>query len=238
MRRNIQWSRRRFPDVSEGPLRDHPISLVASGPSARAAPLDGVTMAVNGSLGLFTAQGQQPTFWAGCDPQAHMADFLRDPPPDTIYLVASKCHPSVFKALRGRRVRLWHIDDVPGHPWAIPTATTISLTGLSLLRRLGYRDIDVYGWDCCYIDGLDHALPQIHQGDNVTVEVGERKFLTTGTWALEAQEAVLQLSDADMRVKVHGPGMCAAILDALAPHVRTRPIGKPDVLRYGPACSR
>lgn len=218
LRKHTAWAMRQgYPEVPEGPERPEVVNIVASGPSALSAPLDGLTAAVNGSLKLFTDQGLSPTWWAGCDPQRAMVGFLRHPPPLTTYLVASKCDRVVFRALRRRRVLLWHIDDVPGHDWAVPTATTITLTALSLLRRMGFRRFRTWGWDGCYLDGLDHATKQRHAGNDIRMDVGDQTFRTTTTWALEAQDAVVQLQSADYMVDVRGPGMIGAILRALSP---------------------
>lgn len=219
LREHVAWAMRRgYPEVQEGLERPGVVNIVASGPSALDARLDGLTVAVNGSLKLFTDRGLAPSWWAGCDPQRSMARFLKRPPPTTIYLVASKCDRAVFRALQNRRVLLWHIDDVAGHEWAVPTATTITLTALSLLRRMGFRQFRTWGWDGCYLDGKDHAMPQKHSAENITVEVGSQTFHTTPTWAIEAQDAVFQLETADYKVDVRGPGMIGAMLRALSPH--------------------
>lgn len=218
LRKHIAWTTRQgFPEVPEGLERPGVVNIIASGPSALDAPLDGLTVAVNGSLKLFTDKGLHPSWWAGCDPQRRMADFVREPPPMTTYLVASKCDRAVFRALNRRRVLVWHIDDVSGHDWAVPTATTITLTALSVLRRMGFRQFRTWGWDGCYLGGKDHAIPQRHNAEDITVEVGGQTFLTTPTWAIEAQDAVFQLETADYKVDVRGPGMIGAILRALSP---------------------
>src|SRR6185369_7368494 len=76
------------------------LRVIANGPSAVLAPLDGPVLALNGAIQLFHNSGRVPMFWAACDPQELVADFLPDNPPrETIYLVASKCHPKVFEKL-------------------------------------------------------------------------------------------------------------------------------------------
>jgi hypothetical protein len=224
LRSHVAWSTRQgLVEVHEGRLRDDVVNIIANGPSALDAPLEGLTCALNGALKVFTEKGLAPTFWAGCDPQPLMVNFVKQAPAETVYLVASKCHKSVFNALKRRDVRLWHIDDTDGHPWAVPTATSITLTAMSLFRRMGYQHFRLWGWDGCYLDGKDHANPQPHHGDPVTVWVGDQPFRTTGTWALEAQDAVHQLRLGDYFVSVEGPGMIGAVLKALAPEVLMDP---------------
>lgn len=213
--RNAAWAMARgYLDVVPGGDRDGTVNIIANGPSARSAPQDGLTLALNGAIGLFR---QPPTWWAACDPQGLVANFVRDPPKGTKYLVASKCDRRVFDALRLRPVLLWHVDDTPGVPWGVPSATSITLVALSLMRRMGYRDFRVWGWDGCYVDGRDHAVPQKHRAEKINVGVAGRSFLTTPTWAAEAQDAVNQLAGADYRVRIEGDGMIKAIVGALVP---------------------
>jgi hypothetical protein len=204
--------------VERGPERRDRLTLVANGPSARFAPQAGATLAVNNSLALFRTP---PTFWAGCDPQESMASFLQAPPEETTYLVASKCHPAVFEALKHRRVLVWHVSDCLDVPDPIPCAVSITIVSLLLMERLGFRAFDTWGWDGCYMDGLDHAAPQRHAGDNITVHVGDREFATTTTWALEAQDAIHALVDFEHPICIHGGGMVGEILAAFLPGVST-----------------
>lgn len=218
-----------LPEADAEPLKR--LTIIANGPSAREAPLHGPTLAVNGALSLFMNTGRLPTYWAACDPQELVADFLPARPPKAItYLVASKCHPKVFEKLRGCDVRLWHIDDqpLPEDTRAVPVASSVTLCITSLMRRLGYRAFDFYGWDGCYEEiasgviahhGSDATLSRYPE-DTLTVFVGAtataegftggRPFRTTRTWAAEAQDAMLQLQMGDYEVTIHGDGFIKA----------------------------
>lgn len=190
------------------------LRIIANGPTAKSAPLDGPTLALNGALRLFTDKGLHPTWWAACDPQALVADFLTHAPKETVYLVASKCHADVFDRLAYRSVRLWDIDDyVPG---GIPVAPSITLVSLMLAFKMGWRKIEVWGWDGCYGEnGAHHAVDQPHDKDCVTIEVGARSFQSCGTWASEAQNArtVVSLMEyLGAKIDIKGDGMIDAIV--------------------------
>lgn len=192
------------------------LRIVANGPSAREAPLDGPTLALNGALGLFTAQGLAPTYWAACDPQPLVADFLADAPDETIYLVASKCHPKVFRALEDKDVRLWHLADQPiENARQVIHGTSITLTVPNLMRRLGWRSFEFWGWDCCVMDGRHHAVEAGELPDQVTATINGVAFKARHAWTLEAQEAsyLLQMGDFDWRIM--GDGLVAAYMRAL-----------------------
>lgn len=223
-----------LPEADAQPLRT--LTIIANGPSARDAPLDGDTLALNGALKLFMNTGRTPTYWAACDPQALVADFLPDNPPQgVIYLVASKCHPSVFEKLKGRDVRIWHINDhpIPDGLHKVHVASSVTLVVMPLMRRaFGYRAFDLHGWDACYeqiapgvIKHHASALSMTEYPEGTLDLIvgatqtedgfeGGRTFKTSRTWAAEAQDAMVQLQYADYRVTIHGDGLIKAIRES------------------------
>lgn len=190
------------------------LTIIATGPSARQLPkIHGPTLAVNGALSLIA----EPTYYAACDPQALVARFLTDPPRLTTYYIASKCHPDVFRALRDRDVRLWHVNDLV--PDGVGCASSITVTALNLMVRMGWRRFEVYGWDCCYgPDGSHHASDQgAPEQARVNIEIGQRVFHTNTTWAAEAQDAIhviAMLEFLGVEVVIHGDSMIEAIRTA------------------------
>lgn len=217
-------------------LRRAGLTVIANGPSARnvnLANIEGHTIALNGALKLFTDKGLSPDYWAACDPQACVADFLpENPPHNTTYLVASKCHPSVFHKLRHNDVLVWHLkdQDAPGQH-RISLCQSITLCASWLMYRMGYTDFEYWGWDGCFIDGTHHAgsspdvnYEQVHIniGGKLDKESGEviggRTFPSTRTWAAEAQAAhqFFQLANYfDIGVTVNGDGMFKAAREFL-----------------------
>ena len=209
--------RRRLPEIEPLPERSDTLTVIANGPGALQAPLDGrPTIALNGALKLFHGKCP-PTYWAAFDAQPMVAEFVRDAPLGTTYLVGSKCCPAVFDNLAGRDVRLWHILSAPTQAmlkerWLVVPGVSITLTAFSLMRMLGYRKFDVWGWDGCFVDGKDHAVPQRHTKQDWDIEVGGRTFRSTTTWAAEGEEAVLRLRQGDYSVTVNGDGYFGALL--------------------------
>lgn len=232
---------RGLPEVEVTAPRDERLLIVANGPSALSAPLDmrcspapadaaadsdmpaprRPTLAINNALRLFTGRGLAPDFWIASDPQACVADYLRDAPRDTTYLVASKCHPAVFDALRDRKILLWHctepgtLDLLVGR-LVIQTSITVTLCALNLMPVLGYHRLETWGWGC-YLDGRDHAVAQAHGADfDITVQLGsDRVFATTKSWAAETQEVVRLLRESPRDVVIQGNGMIGAIVREL-----------------------
>jgi hypothetical protein len=205
--------------------------VVANGPSARLAPFDTdlPTLALNGALRQFVERDLAPTYFAACDPQPLVADFLRNAPKSTTYLIASKCHPDVFKTLLDQGIKpiLWHVADVdiPAHVRA-PLCCSITLCASWEMRlAYGFTDLDYYGFDACYLYDEHHAgdarLPgptdiTLNFGGQIVGEeiVGGRTFETNHTWAAEAEFAQQYFQLArylDTNVTIHGDGMMAAM---------------------------
>nr|WP_281384642.1 6-hydroxymethylpterin diphosphokinase MptE-like protein [Nitrospirillum iridis] len=202
--------------------------MVANGPSAHQAPLepgrtatDGgpvLRVALNGALSLFRARRRAPDYFVACDPQPLVADFLADAPMDTTYLIASRCHPRVFDALEGRRVLLWHLDEVEAETELtgrerIGAGLSVTNAALMLFHHMGVRHLDIWGLDCSAADdGTHHAGPGCTEGPYQPIRVGDRLFQSKPAWAAEAQQFLLHLHAIDAEVTVNGDGMLAAIL--------------------------
>jgi hypothetical protein len=211
------------------------LTVIASGPSAQQVDLRSIKtpiLAVNGALSLFLKTGLWPRYWACCDSQEVVADFLPDYPPfGTTYLVGSKCHPKVFEKLKDRDVLIWHLKDQPIEGKArISVASSITICASWLMYRLGYSDFDYWGWDGCFMDGKHHvdndadwsSIQRLNINYGGTIEgddvIGGKTFETTRTWAAEAQgaEQFFQLAEYfDMQVTVNGGGMFAAAREAI-----------------------
>ena len=211
---------RALPYLDPQPIRPETLVIVASGPTARNCPIERVqapTMALNGAMALFTAKGLAPTYWCALDPNEVVADFIVDPPKETIYLVSGNCHPTVFERLRDRNVMVWcaynHNDPEAENDGRYRTfgGMSVTLASLSVARALGFRDLHVWGWDCCYVDGASHASGQGHKEEHRPLTIGDRTFDTTTVWAKEMLEAQELLGSpwCDWSTNIFGNGMVA-----------------------------
>lgn len=203
-----------------------PLRIIANGPSA--ARYEGgkwQTLALNGALSLFR---EGPHLWAGCDPQPELAEFLTHAPRDTLYLVASKCHPRVFETLeaRGCSIAVWHVyeeatADLLADRLTVGAGCSITTCSLELGAHLGYRKFHVYGWDGCFgADGASHAGDfRDANSDRITVEIDEtRRFETTHAWAAELEDARWKLTGFPFPIDIHGGGLMGAALSIYHPH--------------------
>lgn len=214
-----------LPDFDGEALRT--CTIVASGPSFKnydwpkiAADADGPIVAVNGAYKLLLALGVVPDFFVALDPQAEVARFIPDRPPPTVqHLVCSSCDPAVFAALHGSDVRRFHVDRAPLGSRLVKSACSVTLIAIKLFRQArGFRKFRTFAWDCCYLDGEHHAGTQPGPGEEQKIwwcPMGEDgpKWLSTATWALEAQDAAGLFCFGDFEVEIVGPGMVGPTLE-------------------------
>lgn len=193
------------------------LHVVANGPSAAGARVGEWALALNGAINLFP-EGSPPPFWAALDSQPLVAEFLNRPDPRTTFFVASRCHPSVFDRLQGFDVRLWHLaDEAPGRR-GVPPAVSVTAGSLMLMRRLGWRRFEIWGWDCCLDDKGNHHAHGSELGSDPVLEVDVEgaRFLTKASWLDETEVAAnvltaLQWSGAEFTI--HGDGLTARVFE-------------------------
>lgn len=213
-----------LPPVSQMMPVPRRLRVIANGPSALQAPMRSraITLALNGALRLFNNAGRVPHFHAVCDPQPLVAGFLDQAPIGTRYLVASRCHPAVFAALREREVYLWHLEEEETAPLLtnyprVQAGVSVTIAALTLFHDLGCRRFDLWGLDCCFAPGGNSHAGQGSTGSRPqAIRVGDRLFQSTPAWALEAQQFIAMAHALDVDITVHGDGLVAAILERMA----------------------
>jgi hypothetical protein len=219
-------------------VRPRTCIIVGSGPSARhpalwdrldADPKGITTVACNGAYSVFAEYGHTPTYWTCCDPQDEVLNFLpENPNPRINYLLATKCPESLFDKLIAADcfVRAWRLDDMDRSlgKLHVMSAVSITLVTQNLMRLMGFHRFEMYGWDCCYIDGQHHASDQPEPEMPIDFRIADEEtdatmheFRITGAWAAELNDAVTQahnFSAMGYELIVHGPGAVGALLRA------------------------
>ena len=184
------------------------VALVGGGPSIKQTvhELAGfpITVACGSVHDWLVEQGVKPTFCTIADPDPVItASYLQRPCVDTTYLVATQCHASVFEALAGCRIVLWHCLNESYHAFVqehgnpagypgIGGGCTVGLRSLSMFMMFGYRNIHFFGFDSClgsYGEDEHHAYDYQHAeemtGEVYTIkmgvdEPGERTYRVAG----------------------------------------------------------
>ena len=156
------------------------IALVGGGPSIKDTVyelMDFQTIIACGSVHdwLQANSPRVPTYCAVCDPDPVMANYLRAPDHNTKYLISSHANKTVFDALEGYDVTMWHCwpigigdeeardflqEKTPG--WvAVGGGCTVGLRALTLAMMMGFTELHFFGFDSCMgvSDDNHHAYP-------------------------------------------------------------------------------
>ncbi|MSR16104.1 MAG: DUF115 domain-containing protein [Gammaproteobacteria bacterium] len=219
-----------LPWLDESPPHNGRAIIVAGGPSVHAylniikgAQKSGaVVFAPNGAMGMLNDHDVTPDYFVMLDGRPGSVRFINDGFANK-YLIASQCDPSVFDDLEFEDVTLWHsnYEGVQEHTGNRPCVLvsggcTVGLQALSIAFAMGFRSIDLYGFDSSFSGGLGHAYP-------MPENVGEARFeysvlgkrFIAAPWmmrqAMEFQIAARQLADEDCTISVHGFGLLPEI---------------------------
>lgn len=176
-----------------------------------------------------------PTFFLTLDPRPRANHHLQHVSDQTIYLLASRCHPEMFDRLSNANVLVWHAwaaQDQAEEIWStrktflIGGGTTSGLRAIAVGYMLGFRKFILYGMDSCLApDGMTKRFNGDKSGVTVTVRVGEyrgddeycdpnaRAFICNYAMAEQAKnfhDCYRDMPDASFEVK--GDGLLAAIV--------------------------
>lgn len=163
-----------IPLLSEDPIGE--CSIVGSAPSIEQAwpHLKGTVFACNAAHDFLISKGVIPTYGMFWDADKVVSTMFT-PHESVTYLVASRCHPSVFEKLRGYKVVVWH-------PYAEedPISEMLKEYGVDepticggsagvtrcayLAAAMGYHTQHWFGCDSSYSDGKSHYRPSaVHE---------------------------------------------------------------------------
>lgn len=237
---------RDLPWFSGHPQRNETCVIVCGGPSMK----DSVQaikdhkrrgariITVNNALHYLCDRGVKPHGHVMLDARPENAAFVENAPKDVRYFLASQVHPSVFDALSGHDVVVWHNGMGDGEalmeilqPWfddgpnqkpvcLVPGGGTVGLRALSLAWLSGYRKVHIYGMDSSYSGTTHHAYAQpLNDNEQTSVVVlGDQRF-TAAKWMIrqanEFQQAYRQLTKEGMKIVVHGSGLVPSMYRAM-----------------------
>ena len=202
---------------------DRKISIVCYGPSLNDTWKDikGPILTVSGAHDYLREKGVTPAWHVDCDPRIHKALMLKRPSINTLYLMASCCHPQFWKTLKGYNVKLWHL--INGNDLVTPTwirehhpegldcmmggGSTVGMRALEVACAMGFRRFDIHGMDCSFKErrhaGAHGGNPQAE----IIVKAGERAFKTTPQMYEAAREMEQFIRNVDADVSFHGDGL-------------------------------
>ena len=228
-------------------VQDTVVYLLAGGPSLNdfeeqiiEAGKKGLPIVtVNGTYNWLLERGVRPAAQVMIDGREFNRRFVT-PIVDTCkYLIGSQCDHELVKSLPKNQTYLWHSgnSDITNeamkefieekgitYEWfPIPGGSTVVSRALTLLAMLGFRKVEVFGWDSCLKDDKHHAYDQKENDSSksVRVKVGGREFKCHGWMVVQATEfqrlikfILGKVPDFDM--VVHGDGLISHIINHAA----------------------
>lgn len=222
--------------------QDTDVILLGGGPSLaefedeiREKRLAGAKLiTTNGAYNWCLERGIKPSAQIVVDAREFNKRFVEPAIPNCRYLIASQCHPAVFDALPKDQVVMWHaamydelieeIDSIygpKGESWfPVLGGSTVMLRAIPLLRMLGFKRLEIYGFDSCLMGDQHHAYAQAENESEtvVKVTVGGRVFHCHAWMASQLQEFVdiMRLMADEVQLAVHGDGAIAHIITTAA----------------------
>lgn len=222
--------------------RDKPIALVCFGPSLNQTWL-GITefehrMTCSGGYKFLRDRGLEVNWHVEVDPRSHKTKLIGDNiSPNTEFLIASCCHPDVFKHLENfhANITLWHTysgessQKIPTifnrGEWVMTGGANVGLRALVLARLLGFTDIHIFGMDGSFpkpddeCKGLRHAAshPNVAKKYIVT-KFNDKDFYTTPAFLECAKMTFHEISMLpDTKITFYGEGL----IQEMAKHDKT-----------------
>ena len=223
MRANVEWAQAH---VTADDFWDRPCAIVGGGPSAE-LPSDpkADVFCLNNSWRWYSERSfHPPKYVVMFDARESNKGFVegvgRDNLGSLTWLVASQCHPEVFKSLKeqGQHVILWHAsgpDFIKEKELrAVIGGGTVLSRAIFLAYDLGYKSIELTGVDSSFTEDKHHAYDQpINDDDDVILTYtarGTGPFKTSPTLAAQAEYVFAQMGKLErvgIKFTVKGEGL-------------------------------
>lgn len=214
-------------ELEQLPPRNDKIAVVGGGPSLKneiemLKAFPGVIVSTNNTHDYLLRKGIKPNFYVMSDAKPENAKYVQNPNKGTTYLISSKCHPSVFDALKDETVIKWHEWLNIGEDESVLRicgGSTVGLKSLNVMYILGFRDFHLFGMDSCLTDDEHHAYKQPvndRDSDNfVEITCGDKKFKCAPWMAKQADDFRDFLGSLGhlFKIKIYGGGLLSQIMD-------------------------
>jgi len=179
--------------------------------------------AMNGCAAFLHGHGIMPDYQVIIDAREITADLVG---PAKHHLFASQVHPECFK--RVPDAQLWHLqvgnieNEFPEYHddyCLIGGAASVGNTATCLAYAMGYRNLQIFGYDSSHRGEDGHAFRQsINDGDPCCVVIYNgveyKASLTMKLQAEKFQETASALIESGCKIEVHGDGLLPAMFNS------------------------
>lgn len=199
-----------------------PVSIVGSGPSLAwtYGDLVGDVIACNSAHDFLVSKGIVPKFGMIWDAHPIMEKMIT-PHKGVKYLLASRCHQSVFEKFKGFDVTVWHAlgdaclpEVLNAHKKveiAVAGGSSSVMRGTHLAGAMGYtKEMHLFGVDSSYSEEKTHISGSLIEQQKIEIMVCGKKFSVAPWMAMQATDfkALAPLLKANgQRLVVHGTGL-------------------------------
>lgn len=176
----------------------------------------GKIFAMNGAAKFLYDNDIMPDYQVMIDAREQTADLIG---PANHHLFASQVHPKCFEIVPD--AQLWHLqvgnieNEFPEYNNAyalIGGAASVGNTATCLAFAMGYRNLQIYGYDSSHKNAMGHAFHQkMNDGDPCAiVSFNGKEYVCSLTMKLQAekfQETSRALQESGCHIEVHGSGL-------------------------------
>jgi uncharacterized Rossmann fold enzyme len=193
----------------------------------------------NGTYNWLLERGVKPAAQIMVDGRKFNRRFVEPVVDSCKYLMCSQVDNEIVASLPKDQTWLWHsgesklVKDVVEEyakevgsdlQWfPVHGGSTVMLRAITLLAMLGFRNIEIFGWDSCLSDDKHHAYSQPENDSKavIEIEVEGRKFKCHGWMAVQANEVAkcvryIWAHVEDLNLQVHGDGLISHIFNSAA----------------------
>lgn len=212
------------------PLHDGVISIVGSGPSLidHYHKVTGDILACNAAHDFLISKGVIPKYGMIFDADPVCVKFMT-PREDVTYLLASRCHPSLFEHFKGFHVVVWHAmgdGEVVGESLQKHGAWEPIINGggaavtmsMGLAMAMGYGTQHLFGGDGSCRGDQTHIKPSLVPEKTMEIFCADKWFTTTPWLANSAEDFKIlgpAFRDAGVKIVFHGDGLIPHIARVL-----------------------
>lgn len=160
-------------------------------------------VAMNGSYNWLLERNIKPSAMVMVDCRPNNAKFIGPDVPGCKWFIASQCHPEIFEKVKGRDVYIIHVAGTERQKkvldkyynkqyYGVIGGSTVMLRTIGLMRMLGNKYMNIYGFDGCYLNEEGHAYPQEeNDSDEIQTVVCAGKEFRCANWHVSQAEDFL-----------------------------------------------
>ena len=248
-----------FNEVCPHQVQDEVIYVLAGGPSLAQheneivllGKLGAKLITVNGTYKWLIDRGIRPAAHFMVDAREFNERFIHTIVDTCKYIFSSQTSHEAVKKVPKEQGWLYHSGDsafvkevfeeycksvgADKEWYPVPGGTTVINRALTVLAMLGFRHIEIFGWDSCIIDNKHHSYEQKENDETYTIDiiVGGRKFKCHPWMVVQANEVPKLIRHIFSKIdgfelNVRGDGLIAHLLKHISemPEIKGDPDGR------------